>query len=178
MHAYEVGKPYIPGRTQWPVAADYAYRQNTHELRLFFRDLTKSDIRAIAKGECAFGLVVEQPVIILLYQFGGAVPWSDTPYSWHAVPAEQRMLPPALGPDERTTLHITLINADTGIIEALRLITLAPKFSQRLHAAIAEQTQTPFDQAAFDAKLAGIYRRYPASNKLLRAAVARTRGGA
>jgi hypothetical protein len=59
--------------------------------------------------------------------------WSDAPYTWHMVPAEQRSGPPELAPGQGGLLTIILVNAETGLVGALRAVSLAPRFSRHLH---------------------------------------------
>jgi hypothetical protein len=58
----------------------------------------------------------------------------------------------------------------------MRFVSLTPEFSQKLHAAIAAQADMPFDQAAYDAHLAHIYK-LNSSTGLAGRAVVRCRGG-
>lgn len=102
MAEYRVGEPYIPGRTRWPEGVDFNYRSGALELRLFFSRLGDRDVRDIRQRECEFALYVEQPLIVLLYRFGQAVPWSDAPFTIGLVPLKQRTLPTLdLGPECR-----------------------------------------------------------------------------
>lgn len=173
-HRYAVGEPYIPGRTRWPELAEYNYRQGTHELRLFLRRLSTDDVQAVRTGSAAFALVEERPVVLLLYRFGRRVPWSDAPFSLHLVPEEQRSLPPPLSGEQRATLQVVLVDADTGLIRALRLLSFTPAFSRALHGAIMRQAESSFDPAVFDATLASLYAQYPTTEALLPHAIARS----
>ena len=175
---YQVGKPYIPGRAGFPEGVEYNYRAGEHELLFFFRSPPRAQIKALRTGECEFALVVEGPVIFLMYHFGEAINWSDAPYSWHLVPEDQRALPAPEGPDRRALLQIILVDAASGLVLALRAVTFSPAFTRGLHAAIRAQAASRWvGQAAYDAALADIYRRYPTSAHLLRCATLRTRGG-
>jgi len=179
LHSYEVGKPYIPGRTRWQEAGEYNYRGGAHELRLFFGRLGDREIRDVRQREAEFALFVEQPVILFLYRFGASIPWSDAPYSWWLVSPEQRTLPEPVGQAEETRDLLTtiLIDADSGIIRAIRVVSLSPAFTTALHLAIREQASRPWDPTEYDARLAALYRRYPTSRALLKAATSRTLGG-
>jgi hypothetical protein len=41
-------------------------------------------------------------------------------------------------------LHVIFIDANTGIVEALRVLTFSHSFTKRLHKAIREQAARPF----------------------------------
>lgn len=175
MHVYEVGKPYIPGRTQWPEIGEYNFRGGEHELRLFFSQPSAQEIANVARGRAEFGLFVEDEQIIFLYRFGHGE-WSDAPFSIHRVPASERVLPQPLSGEQRMALNVMLVSADDGIVRALRFVSFSPEFSQRLHAALQAQAALPFDQAAYDANLARIYE-LNTSPGLAGRAVVRCRGG-
>lgn len=175
MYEYRVGEPYISGRTRWPESVEYNYRSGGHELRMFLRHPSSNEIRAIRSGDTEFALVIDWPVLLLLYRFGDAIPWSDAPYSWHMVPEHQRTVPAEIATGQSAMLSIILVDADTGIIRVLRAVTLSPHFSRALHEAIAAQSVTRFNQAEFDAKLAELYR--GDTRSLLPRATARTAGG-
>lgn len=161
LREYEVGQPYLPGRTRWPAGADYNWRAGQHELRLFFSRLGDREVRDVRTREAEFGLYVEQPLIVLLYRFGASIPWSDAPYSIWLVPADQRALPDPVGEgaETRDLLTTFLVDADSGILRAIRVVSLSPAFT-------------------FALRLAALYRRYPSSQALLKAATSRTKGGA
>lgn len=184
MHEYAVGKLYIPGRTSWPEGGEYNYRGSQHELRLFFRRPSAAEVDAVRQGPAEFGLVAEPwvpgcEVLVLLYRFGGDAGWSDAPYSWHLVPPDQRTRPePEATAETRALLHVLLVDADTGLVQALRVLTLSPDFTRLLHAAIRAQALRPWRVTRYDARLAALYQRYPTSEALLERADARCVGGA
>jgi hypothetical protein len=124
-------------------------------------------------------LVVDGDVIFLCWDFD-SVWWGECPYNWHMVSPERRRLPDAeLAPNEGAVLEIHLVDADTGIIRALRLVALSHTFSTELHAAIRLQAWSAleqFDVANYRAQLARLYSEYT-SRQLQRLAIARCRAG-
>lgn len=116
--------------------------------------------------------------IFFLYRFGGQ-PWSDAPYSWHLVPAAERVLPPdPLGPDDRPLLTVILVDAASGLVRALRALSLPPPVAAPLHAAIRAQATAPFDPTTYDLRLTALYAQYPTTPRLLGQSVARAQLGA
>lgn len=183
MHEYRVGTPYHPDRAAWPEVAQYTYRASGHELVLFLAGPTADEIEAAARGTSEFAVYAEGDLLLLLYRFGRpgrGIPWSDAPSSWHLVPEAERALPPPAGVAEpHALLTVTLVDAATGIIRALRAVTLPPALTAALHLAIRDQAERPWPGGdAYDAALAGLYRRYPTTEALLRVARSRSRGGA
>ncbi len=184
MHLYVTGQPYHPGRTSWPEAVEYNFREGAHELRLFFPDPSPGEIAGVESGPAEFALLAEREAIFLLFQFGGGqpgrgLPWSDAPYNWWLNPPELRTLPnPEPGPDERALLHVYLIDAATGILAAQRALTFSPAFTAALHAAIRRQARSAWEgPAAYDKALARLYRRYPVPAVMLAAAPVECLGG-
>ncbi|MBI3654031.1 MAG: hypothetical protein HY231_23620 [Acidobacteria bacterium] len=179
MYKYEVGKLYHPARTQWPEVTQYNFRAGQHELVLFLNNPTPREREALRRLPCEFGLRVEQDVIFLLYRFGGDVPWSDAPYSIHLVPESERQIPaPELSAETRTLLQVVLVDARTGLIVAMRAVTLSPEFTAALQHAIYEQHERPWIGAsAYDAQIQQAYEKYPTSEAMTRQAI-KTKGGA
>ena len=139
----QVGKPYIETKRHWPEGIDYNFRSGQHELRIFYRTPGRSEIETIARGDARFSLSVIGPNIILSFKFDG-LGWQDASYNWHLVPEDQRILPELpKNPEERATLVIILIDAETGIVKALRYASFSTRFTQKLHEAIIEQSQKP-----------------------------------
>jgi hypothetical protein len=172
MYRYEVGKLYHPERTRWEERGEYSYRANSHELRMFFSRLTPQDVRAIRNGKCTFAVAPIEDIVFFCYEFGRACPWSDAPYTIHAVKPEERTLPPELSASSRAPLSIILVAAETGIIQALRQISLGHDFSMALHTAIREQAMRPFKPASYDRQLEQAYKQYPTTSDLLKRSVA------
>jgi len=56
---------------------------------------------------------------------------SDALYSWHLVPEGQRSLPPAAeSAQTRALLHVILVDADMGIVLAVRMVSFSPDFTR------------------------------------------------
>jgi len=175
----EVGQPYVAGRTAWREGAEYSFRRGEHELRIFLPSASPAEIEAVRAGEAEFALVVELPVIFLMYRFGSLFRWSDSTFSWPPVPAAPRALLAPEGSETRALLRIALVNAESGLVLALRTITLSPLFTHRLYGAIREQARMAgVGRKTYDLILADVHRRYPIATDLLKRAVARTMGGA
>ncbi|XXX79215.1 hypothetical protein WMF30_10615 [Sorangium sp. So ce134] len=180
-HILSVGQLYHPGRTRWPEAVQYQLRGGTHELVMFWPGLAVRDIAAVRRGPCEFALLVQQPVIWLLYRFDGACDWSDAPFSVHLVPEAERgpaMAVDTLGATTRALLHVVLVDAGSGVVRALRQVSLSPEFTAALHAGINEQLAAPWDERAYDAALQRGYEAWPTAEAMLAAALARCPGGA
>lgn len=181
MSLYEVGRPYIPGRSTYPEAVQYAYRAGGHELLMWLGSPTAREIRDLRQGPAQFALFVRQPVIVLLYRFG-EMPWSDAPTTWHLVPEAERQRPPSATEagirEPHALLQLIVVDADTGLVRVLRACSWSPAFTAAVHLALAEQADAPWPgRAAYDAAVNAIYADYPTTERLLAAATIRTTGG-
>jgi len=175
MPVLSVGQPYIAGRTNWPEAAEYNYSVEGHELRLFFPAPTPQEVEDVRKGDAEFALYTAGPVVWLLHRFGRGN-WADSPFAWHLVPEDRRARPWEAQELERATITVLLVEAASGILQAIRLLTFSPHFTRQLHAAIERQAEAPWDPAEFDRVLDATYARLSTA-EMVRGAVAKTRGG-
>jgi hypothetical protein len=179
MAVLQVGKPYIAGVPSITPRAEYHYRGGCHELLLCFCHPTEDEIAAVRSGDSEFALLIYGLVIFFLYRFEKAIGWSDAPYSWHLVPADEQQLPPTLETTGmRALVSVVLVDADHNIVRALRTVALSPEFTRTLHAAIAEQAAGPWNPGDFDAQSRSAYQSWPTTEQMLSRAIARTRGGA
>lgn len=193
-HILSVGRPYDPSRRSWPEGPDYLIRGDDHELRIFLRQPDRHEAEAVRRGRAEFALHLDPPhLVTLCYRFTGpsgrGLPWSDAPFSWPRQAAGLGSLgrgpeavlptpPGALGSESRAALLVVLVEADGGIVRAIRQISYSPEFTRALHAAIHAQAAAPgWDPARYDLAVTSLYRRYPTSEALVRAAVVRCEGG-
>jgi hypothetical protein len=152
MHLLEVDQPYTPDRYSWPEAADYHFRAGQHELRLFVDRPTPKEVVTVEKGPVAFGMFAEPEGLYVVTRFGRSLSF-DSSYQWHHVDPAERVAPPPheeTSPAPRAILAIILVNAATGIVRALRVVSYSPGFTRALHRAIADQAAAPFDALAHE----------------------------
>jgi hypothetical protein len=178
VHQYQVGQLYHPDRRIWPERATYQYRGGGHELLLFLESPTAGEITDVRYGDAEFALAVVPPTLIFCYRFG-RMPWSDSPYTVHLVPeAERGEIDEPVLEEERALLAVILVDATTGIIRALRAVSLSVDFTDALRQAIREQAGAPWEgEAGYDRAIERIYRQYPSTERFVAAATARCRGG-
>lgn len=184
LNKYEVGRPYSDTRRRWPEGVDFNYRDGAHELRLFWRSPSAAEIQGVKTGRAEFAITPWMDTILFLFRFNGACDWSDQPYSWHLTEAgvgPQEIPPPLDSPDDaafRQILNVILVDADTGIIKALRAVTFSPEFTRVLHKAIREQAERPFPgDVEYARQIEAAYRRWSSSYAMTNSAIARCVGG-
>jgi len=160
MYAYQVGQPYNPNVPQFPEVIQYNYRGGEHELVLFLNNPSAEEINDVAKGEARFALYADKDLIFLLFKFGNAIDWSDAPYSYHLVPADQQQRAPETSVRDYVLLHVILVDAACGIVKALRVIGMQPPFAQALHRAINAQANMEWNSREYAHNLRALYDKY------------------
>lgn len=159
MRRIEVGQLFEPGVTHYEEMPEYNYRSGAHRLLIPMRNLRPEEIEAVRSADAKFAFTVIGDVIVFQYRFGSVLPWSDAAYTWHKVPAAEQIEPPQLTGNQRMLLEIILIEATTGIVQVIRVVSFSPTFSRRLHKAIREQAARPLP-ADYDQQTAQIFARY------------------
>lgn len=176
-HLLKVGAPYVPGRTRWPEGAEYNFSAGGHELRLFFESPSEAEIKAVRKAPVHLALLVQPPIIDLVWRIDGIGDWSDCPYTWHLVPEQRRAIPETASGQQRALLQIVLVDANTGMLRAIRAVTLPPHATTLLHTAIADQANRPWTRDGYDQALHDLYARYPEPVQMARAGTVLVRAG-
>lgn len=178
MQIVAVGKPLFEERTELPEAIEYNYQSGDHTLLLSMKNLHPKEIEAVRESEAEFGLYCENSIVFLLYRFGAHLPWSDSAFSWWNVAEEDRQIPASqANPAERVLLKIILVEAATGIVKAIRVTTLSPAFTEKLHDAIREQTKSkPFSRNEFVNRSLQIYQKFKPA-EFAANAIVKTKGG-
>lgn len=178
MYLYRVGQLYSPTRKKWEEHVEYNFRAGAHELRLFFFQPTPEEIKAVLSDPCKFALYVYQDIIFFCFRFGH-LPWSDSGSSIHLVPQDERISPP--DPDkveERFLLHVFLVDADTGILKAIRVVSFSPQFTRALHAALWRQLSNPFpEMSEYERQAKRIYNNYTSKEIAEKLSFVRCEGG-
>lgn len=175
-HLYQVGKLYSPNRTKWPENVEYNFRSGAHELRLFYPGPTAKEIADVLSGQVRLALYPYMDVIFFCFKFGEQ-PWCDSPYNINLAPADERQLPEdADRAEQRRLLTTFLIDANTGILKVIRVVSMSPAFTRALHAAIWKQSEQPLS-ANYDAQIQRVYAANTSSQIVGRLAIATCRGG-
>jgi len=162
----KVGALYRAGRRSWPERGQYMLREDGHELALFFASPSGREADVVSRGDVELGVLVRGAVIFFLYRFGaaGEIDWSDAPFSIHRVPAEERVDPGRIGALARLT--VALVDATSGLVRALRRLSLPPAFSGALQAALVAQAKASYDPGVYSADLNAAYDRFAHSRQM------------
>lgn len=167
MHAYRVGHRYHPDVRRWPEIGQLRITPDGVELALFMARITPQEIADIRTGVAEFAWVDGEHVAVLGYRFGGeGRGWSDNPY--HPGRDRHAGLPAGAGEaDKHLVVSVVLVDADTGLIVAMRQTTWPPGFVRRVAETVNRMLATGYREAAHDGALDAIYSRYPSSEALV-----------
>ena len=159
MQIVAIGKPLFEARTELPETIEYNYQAGDHTLLIALKNLHPKEIEAVRCEKAEFGLYCENGIIFLLYRFGDALPWSDSAFSWWNVSEEDRRIPAMpQNSGERILLKIILVEAANGIVKAIRVMTLSPLFTEKLHDAIrCQATGEEFSREEFVKRSLSVY---------------------
>jgi hypothetical protein len=153
---YAVGELFEPGRRSY---ADGTVVFGMGMLALFMSEPTSEEIAAVRRGSMRLGVAEAGGCLFVLYSVGDLT--GDVPYEWHLAPQDRRSLPELPTPRSRLLVHVFLVDADTGVIGAMRQVTMSARVSRLLVDAMRRQSQVgAFHDVEYDAKLARARRRW------------------
>jgi hypothetical protein len=164
----------VESEAPWPDPAHHRYQETGHELVLAYRGVTDREIAAVQTGQAAFALILEPPLLMLVFRFGDAVPWSVAPCRWQQVPSVDRYESSweDLAPGECAWVSISLVDAEGGRVCARRTVPLSPILTRAWNAAIRRLAGRSCSEARYSAALSQFSRRFPHANALLSLAIA------
>lgn len=181
--ALAVGQPY-PRRIAWRDGhVELRITAQGVEFLLAIADPEPHEVNAFTKGNAEFALVPGRHHLMWSYRFvnpksgnplmqGPGIPWLDAPWEYH----RQVLVTPVAVPGGRGAtfgVYLVLIDAATGIVKGLRLVSPPVEFADALRDAVDAQAAVPRDDAAAGREIDAVYARYPSSADLLLAAAAR-----
>ena len=164
-------QPFMEGIASWPDGRfEYRYFGGHHLLQLCLGKLSERDIAAFVRGQVHVGFYLRQAVLFILFKIENLMDWSDQAFTFHLVAPEDRELLPHT-PGTHQGLSLVLVEAESGLVKGMRLVTYSKHASALLHRVLQQQLETPFDADRHAALVAEVYRQYPHSRLLAKAAV-------
>jgi hypothetical protein len=135
-----LGQPYWEGVASWPDGRfEYRYFGGHHLLQLCLAKLSERDIAAFSEGQVHVGFYVRQAVLFILFKIENLMDWSDQAFSIQLVGSEDRELPPHIAGTHQA-LSLVLVEAETGLVRGLRMVTYSKHASALLHRSPAATT--------------------------------------
>jgi hypothetical protein len=120
MSILAVDGPYAEGRTSWPETIQVYFGTGTSELAMFVPNPTRDEVEAFRTGPLQLAVVAPSRHALFVAARWGSLPWVDMPFEAHRVTAAGRGVP-AGGPKDRLPIRSVLVDAESGIVAALRL---------------------------------------------------------
>ena len=124
-----------------------------------FKAPTLKEVEAITKGKIKVGYYSENEVMFMLFKFGD-MNWMDAPYSVYL--SQNLTKINEIKDGQGLALNIYLIDASTGVLKGIRLVSLPTNFSLKLKSEIEKQKLTPF--CNYYSKIGEVYRKYTTKN--------------
>jgi hypothetical protein len=154
-HRVEVGQLYSPTRTSWPETPHLRLSPAGCDLALFLNEPSDEEASAVRTGPVAFAWVDGGPVSVLCFRFG-ALPWMDTPFEpWRVLESERGV--PLGDPGQYLPLQVTLVDAATGIVKAMRVAAWTPDFAEQVRETLRRQLAAPADHTAAARRVQAMY---------------------
>jgi hypothetical protein len=154
-HQVAVGRLYSPTRTSWPETPHLRLTPGGSDLTLFLSEPSAEEASELATGAVSFAWVDGGPVSVLCFRFG-AMPWMDAPFEPWQVPDSERGVP-AGDPDQYLVLQVTLVDAATGIVKAMRVAGWTPAFAEQVRETLRRQLAAPADHDAAARQVQAMY---------------------
>lgn len=167
MTSRQTGEIYSSKHTEYSEATQYCYYNGVHDLALFWARPTLKEINGFLSQPVELALYVENSVLFLLYRIIDTCEWSDVAYNIQQLRAEEQIVP-ADPPGTRAKLQMTLVNSDSGIILAKRMLNIGPAMTQALRHTLQEQMQSPCSRLQYESQVKQTYARYPDSDAMLK----------
>jgi hypothetical protein len=161
----QVGEIYSPEHTRYDEGARYLYSDGAHELVLFWNAPTPAEVEGFRQQPMEVGLFSHGPAVFLLYKIATVCEWSDVAFNLHMVPEAQRQLPDE-PPGERARLRLVLVDAESGLIRAKRIVSLDKVMTQALKMTLRAQAADAFNRVIYEAAVQQVYARYPDGDAL------------
>lgn len=175
LYPFQVGQPLIPGRDNLPEGIGYSYDRGGHLLLVRYNDLTQEQIQQHKDGKTAFALLVHGSALFILSRLAFDGGWSDTPYNWWEAPAPERQRPDLSS--GAAAVVVVLVEARTGIVKSLKLMSWTRKFTKALHEALAKQARSAYDPRQYQKDIQSAYRKWESPDAMAADAIARCIGG-
>ena len=140
----------------------YNFRYSRHTLDIFLDSPTPDEVRIFRTAPCRMGIWQDEPVLWVIFRLDG-MEWADAPYTPYLVEPEGRTFPTLEDENSRCPLVMTMNDALDGTVRAIRLITMSPEMTRRVHQAARSMLEQPGDLERYHARVAETYQQYPST---------------
>lgn len=120
-------------------------------------NMDKEEVYAFKKGEIRCGIIVDQPVILWVFDFGRGGQY-DAPFDANLYSREQLQLHDISNEHQRLAIEMHVVEMSNNTIKALKLFTLPPELTVKFLSATQDQLAQKND-ALYNKKLAALYQK-------------------
>ncbi|MFF2554752.1 hypothetical protein ACFVUS_27375 [Nocardia sp. NPDC058058] len=164
----QVGDLYGSSRSGWTESAQLRLDADGRggELLVVLAAPERAEITAIESGRADFAWVNSPHLALVAFRFDQGIDWSDFPYTPHR--AEH---PGGIAIDDEPSellLRVVLVDADTGLVRAVRELCWPPHFAQVARTCAARLWDAPFSERAADQDQDLLYTRYRTTADMVR----------
>lgn len=155
MNILEVGKLFNEDITKYKEGCVFDINDSSCNLIIRFITPSNNEVNAIKQGRFKCWYYTEKEAIFMLFKLEG-IEWMDSPYSVELSKNLTKIQ--EINNGQGLALNIYLIDANTGILKAMRLVGLPTAFSRKLRAVIERQRSMPFEN--YYQTINEVYRKY------------------
>jgi len=171
----EVGKPIEGCIKQYQEGVKFDFDNSGAVLFIMFRDPTNQEIESIRKGRLQIGICTLSNIIFMLFKFGN-LNWIDAPFDIHLA-QNQSFLNVEMNESQGFGMSMFLVDASTGILQAMRLIGWPHRLSQIFIEEAKKQVEQAFEQSEYDRKIDAVYMKYSTNDLVRFGQIFRLEGG-
>ena len=165
----EVGKPF-PIKLSGVEGMRLEYDEAGPLLLISFRNPSAQEIEGAKTGKLEMAFYESSPIIFLVAKIAGMGGWMDAPFSIRIYDGKRSFdWSEEITEGHGLSLQIILIDINTNIIKAQRLIGASTQFSRGLRAAILRQLEQPFDHGSYQQKIDEVYKNFSSDDIAMRA---------
>lgn len=138
----------------------FEFSKDGPQLRLFFSSIPDAMVDSVLHDDCHLGLIRSGDVAVVPWKIGERLR-GDTQFHVFLYPPEVRPTAEILSKDAHYDMQIVLVDRKTGIVHALRTVSLSPWFSKILNEVIEDQLGSRIEREAYDAQVSIYQAQYP-----------------
>jgi hypothetical protein len=172
---YIVGQKFSE-RDSWnPDSFELRYSNGTFVMQINFASPSKREIECFDSGAIHIGLYIEDGVTFFLMKIAGIMGWCDQAFSIRLLDESDQGLPE--DGVYYSPIHFILVDANTGIVKSLRVVTMSPPFVNIFRNELFKQKNGQFVKDIHFAKVDSIYKKFPDSKEMARRSAIQERAG-
>lgn len=171
LQTMSVGELLIPGKKAYPEGMMLEYTTSGPIVILSFGNPTDKEIEGAKNGQIEMAYYETEQILFLVTKIAGCGGWLDAPFNIRIYDDKNIEFDwsEEIVDGSGLAMQIVLVDANTGIIKAMRLIGTHTKFAKGFRAAILRQFEKTFERNRYMSTLNEIYARLSSDDMAKRA---------